>query len=549
MSKGTRRNPLAAIPHTRAGRRLLLGKLRKLSEAQTESALRIWFEVHASLAPQISQWKATLRRRIHGAPGAQELEVAFDRVLGTLVVRTRSSGFAIPKKPIIAAMSKTQHADELAALDVQVCTQGEEGDEVVLDPRHATLTQRAASGNADALAELGIAELFSYAFPVAFVTAGAERDPKSNLICVTEVPDVPRAQGFDALQVLKNLRAEGVLPLASDEDVVRFAMLIASPLMRGRYPGLLGIYWVYGPAGSGKDLLITLARLVWEFVGLKESSPPNALLSLSCVESEDRKTFASNFQAVYANLAEAGKRKTSEIEYLIRLSGTSHIAARGLYANEVSLRNTFTYVASSVETPLQRREIGRRVVIIRTVSAPHHSDAVKRIVEIAELLIGSFMDIIEQGDPTPPANPGGRPLAISLLASYFNATLESVVGESLDELFRAMALYVGRLDLHRGGDATVEKAAAVFLRHKAYRAAHFVEVMMNEKGYEEFFKQLRFGKFVFERINRELAEPAGLTGKGAEYATVEVDGEEYGLRFTEPRHDVFVFFKIADEKE
>lgn len=67
---------------------------------------------------------------------------------------------------------------------------------------------------------------------------------------------------------------------------------------------------------------------------------------------------------------------------------------------------------------------------------------------------------------------------------------------------------------------------------------------MKHAGFQELFTQIRHGKYLFERINRELADP-GLVGDGADYAVVLLDGVEYGLRFFGTRRDAMTFFPVV----
>ncbi len=517
--------------------------------SQIESVKILWLRAHERAAgADLKLWSPVFGRRLRGLDGSPGLEVLFDANQRALCFLT--AGARAPVRiPLRAgqALSSKQHADELHALDAHELVVTPEARFIGLIDRHPTLVLKALADDPHAQSRLGIARVSRPLFPAAFQEARATRDPSTGLLTREEIVELPPVGDLDVVGYFDQLRLERRLPLASTEAVRRFVMMIASPLLREVYSGaLLGIYWITGPAGAGKEFCISIARAIWESVAVPGARAVVELRDAS--GAEDRKTIATAASAVYAQAREAGKHATSFLDHLIRMTGSSTLSVRGNYRDELELPNRLTFIADSAESVPDRREISRRTTVIEVDRIEEGFPSVAIRSEVAAMgprIVASLKAMIESSglDLAAIVSPEGRPHGQMFLSQLLGATPDKVEGEDLTPIFLAMVAYARRTPGHTY-PATPNSPKIASTRPN-YDGSHFVETMREEPGFQVLFKHLSTAKNLERRILREVPNYRKEVVLGqADYIEVLVDGRRYAFRFTSTRPLRFVFFPL-----
>lgn len=452
----------------------------------------------------------TILRRLRGSGHVGPTMLHFSEGYGTLAQTDREERV----RPIIFkgdALSPRTHLHKYVATTgwrVQPTNDG-----YIAGPTYDShsLFNMALGGHPGALAELGIPILRTFDLPVAHVTERWEVQlPHRNIHAV--VPYRWKSSGvapIDPVGFFMRLYAQRRLPLASENDVRVFLMALASPLLRHIGQGQLGIYWLHGPVGSGKDYLAEMIAKVWERVA-RAGRLAKFDLTLTD-ELELKRSFFSGIGAVYARAKEAGKRK-GIADLLIRLAGTDYITARGMRRDEATIPNLFTIVADSAEDVPDRREISRRTAMIEVAHIDEQvskGDVLRDVLDNAEGLLLGLAQVVESR-PTEwylsQANLGSRPLIPVALSRLLGAELPVVKGRDLDDVFDAMVEYIGRFAGDEGEKQRCQARDkdgrdAQLLKH--YRFSAFIETMKKQIGYAETFEGHKASSTLVTWITRE----------------------------------------------
>lgn len=546
---------LLSIPPTRAGIRHIEISLQRARFTQRAIDLvkRALIDEHVMSDRRVQpERRRQYEKAVRGAPGADGLEIQFERRMHRLVYTTAHAPVPTPLSNLRAGAMTRSAVDELDAIRAQTIITHESDNGTVthkleLDPRFASLTSRANQGNPEALRALGIASVEYHAFPALDLETSSTIDATGGIHRV-EVPQLSTVRDpCDVVELFEELRLGGLLPLASREDSVRMVMAVASPLVRHILPGQQGIYWFQGPAGSGKDLCIAMIKAIWDSVGADDTHVFAEIRDPK--GEEDRKTLGAHPHALYVRLREAGKQPDAMIEKLITHACADEISTRVLYQNERPIPNTFAYVCDSVERVPERREIGRRTVVIKT-SPPGFDVKTADLIHIATekgpSIIASLADAIRRSDVIHDisSSPEGRPLLQVALARTFGAELDLVCGQSLDDIYLGILSYVQMPDAPKSHVSPSMNMPQIATQFDVYTSTSLVDTMKRQDGHESAFGSLKHGRFVFERINREAQYDVAMDKPGMQFFPVEVDGHRYGLRFLDARGSKFVFVRL-----
>lgn len=407
------------------------------------------------------------------------------------------------------------------------------------DKAFASNWNKALVGHHQALASLGLAVAHNHRFPIAFVTDERRVDPRTGVIVMTKIPELKDGDpSFDVVGFFVDLWRAGRLPLASENDVRKFVMCIASPLLREVAPGMMGIYWFVGPPGAGKDWLCELAAAILEH-GLADCSCSSKFDISVTDDLEAKRSFYAAGPAVFGRAKEAGKRKI--IEMLVRFAGTDRLPARGMRLDEIHIPNVFTYVADSAEDLPEQREISRRTVMIQLVTMDDEESkgAVHReILARAPDIIASLKRLVESKPREwylEQSATDGRPLIPVALARLLGASLAPVEGRRMDDLFEAMLEYTGDEALNVGIDKQWDEAKRKKLKwgkpveaFPFFPIAHFVDVMKTQPGHQNLFRELSSPRLVKMKLDVETDYPK-VTQGSQEYLRVEIDGTPYAF--------------------
>lgn len=529
-------------------------KLRDAGESERNIA-RVLDLFLASFVPD-SDMAVTVRHHFKrgwfGQPGSDGLEVVFDTFLDGLAYVTTMSPSPTPLDLRSGKFDPAKHADELSTVDAYEVVGKEKNGETEyvwgIGPRVASLSARASRGNPEALSRLGVVELTRHRAPVAFRTSSSVWLPEERRIRRVEILGASTERGLDVVAWFDQLRQNGRLPLASAEDVRRFVMALASPLLRLELPGLLGIYWFHGPSGSGKDFLVTLLTAIW-----KNASTPGFRTTSEIRDpsgDEDRKTLGANPDVLYVRLKEAGKKAPQLIESLIQYTGSNEISVRRLYRDESSIPNAFTWIADSVESIPDRKEISRRTVAVQVAKMDPDTipaDVLAEVTSRAPVIIASLLGVIECAgmDALRVASPAGRAAGLDVLAKLFGANLDEVRGSGLQELFVALREYVEDAQLKRKEPKFDKaKAPAIASTVPVYSTAHFVDTMKARDGHRAYFERIRNAGWVSERIHCETEYLSKVTHGAETFLSVDVGGTPFGFRFVDAKGSMFLFAPV-----
>jgi len=585
-------DPLEEIPVTHAGVSFIRHKLQQLFAEEKDkverlkAALDVWLELAAHReqqrllgaaerlaaregieevpAPDLDRILWLYHRRLHGIDKAGPTPLHFNWFAKELRLGSSTGEtYRINIKKAVT-LSQKNYAHERASTAAVVLRptviETKSGDETVqkIVYKEGEIAHieshfnKTLVGYPPCLGVLGVPRVSVYDFPVAHVREDWLFNPDyKNIDAVIPSPVPPAQPGFDAIDFVLNIFRAGELPLATEEDARRFVMAIASPLLRHHLSGQLGIYWFLGPSGVGKEFMCAVLTEIWASVGIDAA---NAAIDLPEVgEDELRKTFATAGDVAYARAKEAGKNLKG-INLLIRLAGTDKVSARGIYRDEITVENSYTILADSVEGLPDRREIRRRTVTIELApmdDAISKGEVLSRIRESGPATIADLKNLVEQ-HPVDwfrhQATTGGRPLAPIALARLVGANMDPVVTGALPDLFGAMHDYVhshcqdeaehNRLRFRPGKDA---KDLA---KLHTYRLAHFIDTMSAVVGHKEAMRRYHSARLVSLALDRET-DYAAVRRKEKPYHRVTLDGQGYAFKLVRSGRD-FVFMKEAE---
>jgi hypothetical protein len=409
---------------------------------------------------------------------------------------------------------------------------------------------KALVGHSEHLAKLGVPRLTAHTLAAAFLEDSCRIAPETRCIhIVRSARLLPADTAFDPLAYFRQLYREGRLPLASEDDVPRFVMAIASPLLRFIAPGQLGIYWFIGPSGTGKDFNADLVADIHGKSVPGENVPTRFDLSLTD-DLEQKRSFAKAEGTLYARAKEAGKRRQM-IDFLIEVSCTDSRPARVMHGDEYQVRNTFTYLADSVETLPNRREVSRRTVMINVAAVDEDTSFGRLrddVLKQAPNIIASLKRLIETKAPEWylfQDKTDSRPLIPVALARLLGATLPAVSGANTDELFEAVLYFVANYP--EEGEAqrklTTKNDSQETRRLPSYRLSYFIDTMKRLPGYEQLFRQFATVKSVELFLDREARYADVKLGR-RRYLRLEVSDKVYAFKLVRDARN-FVF---AEEK-
>lgn len=500
-------------------------------------------------SPTLEDFLAVTEERLRGLRRGGCFAVYYDT--GVAMLRLyQPDGSAIDIRVKADTLNPQTHAHEFMAslaYAIKVVVVEKEKNEVIawdkkIDRAFVSEFNKALSGHRGCLRALGFPKLKIYELPVAFVEPKLEIE-RDGLI--TGVRIVHRALGdasFDTMQFFLGLFRAGRLPLVSEEDVGRLVMAIASPFLRSIAPGLLGVYWVLGPSGAGKDFLAELIADIWEAL-----APSGGRAKFDVTVSEDlehKREFFGAAGAVYARVKEAGKR-AAVVEQVIRFAGTDRLSARGMRRDDTSIPNTFTFLADSAEDLPDRKEISRRTIPIRVVSVDDKKVSLgevrKEVVSKAPDILANLKALVETQTAAwflGQKNTGARPVIPVALAALLKVSLPKVEGRDLDELVDAMLDYTSTAMGQAEGAAQRTKArpkdgkAPTVL--PSYRLTHLIDMTAAKPGCKQLFD--RGGEFstppaISKVIQRELVDIEWSYSGGSEtYKVVTVNGIPHALK-------------------
>lgn len=478
------------------------------------------------------------RKRLHGVDDAGPMRLFFCENTNSLALLQADNtyiaitGASFPVK----AHLHERWSTTAARVKIEVSGTAEVSVAVAVEDAESKF-DKAMRGLKSMLRSLGIPVLRAYQFPLAHRRTSISVDAVERNLGGILVPELTGGDPtFDVIGFLDALREDGRLPLASRDDVIRFTMMLAAPLLREVAPGLLGVFWILGPSGAGKLFLYTCAETAWT-AGAKTTEPAGTELSVTD-ELELKRSFAAAGDALYVHAPEASKR-AGMVDSLIHLSGSQFLASRGMRQNEVRIRNTFTFVADSVEDLVDRREIHRRTVVI---NVKHTADdkgkgvALRLIGENAHHILAALKAKVESQPESwyrEQDRAGTRPVIPVALARLFGVELPEVTGGGLHDLFEAMHDYVDGIGKAEGDrekkKSQKRKDGAVFSKLPSYRIDHFLDEMRERAGHRVAMSLYGSRSDVINVLRRETDyRPGDRSGPG--YLPVELNGDWFALK-------------------
>ncbi|MDC0749959.1 hypothetical protein [Polyangium mundeleinium] len=544
-------DPFKHLPVTWAARELFEYKLRDWPASLRHAAFDVWVREKARLEAKVpAALDVTLdvyKRRLLGDREFGPVKPYFSEVEQKLAYDDAAGrrSFVNCKESGPSTKSNLHEAQATAAWTV--CEEEKRDGSIVHVPGWAqttsSLMNKSTIGQRAALRVLGVPTIMRYDLPVAHVQDGWGVEPRTKVITATKAFQFPAGvEEIPALEFFLKLFRDGRLPLASENDVHLFVACLAAPLLRDIGRGQLGIWWVIGPPGAGKDFLAEMCTGAWETVS---TGPSRVSFDLNVTNDlETKRSFAAAEGAVYARAKEAGKR-LGMIETLIQVAGTSTLTARGMKENERSIPNSFVILADSAEDLPDRREISRRTVMISVADMDDSISKGAVLDEVKKAAPGLLLNLKRIVESKPPewylrqTDTGSRLLIPVALARLLGATLPEVQGQDLSDIFEAMRDFITTPTAKDEGERERKKAMDRGAKESgemkslpSYRLSLFIDQMKGIAGYKELFAT--FGdkaRSLATRIMRESGYAAVRTGK-RQYLAVQIGSIEYAFKLT-----------------
>jgi hypothetical protein len=568
-------DPVRDIPVTWAGEALVRHKLRAEFSASHDIDQRVqagaelwqlaraeydvarWLRAAAKHGLKIAieatteQFLDVYAERLRGIDRAGPFRPYYDEgQQGLRLILTRGSSVAVRTKG--DTLTERAHLHEWCATAIHtivVAIASEDGGKVIVaepgfERAGHSIWNKALAGYPACLVVLGLARLRVYELPIAFVQDDWSVESKTKLLTGVRVVRIDGDASFDTVQFFIGLFQQGRLPVMTDADVRRLVMALASPLLRHIAPGLLGVYWLIGPPGAGKDLLAELLGDIWRVAA---GGRVKVKFDVSITDDlEHKRSFFAAGSAVYGRIKEAGKR-VGMIDQIIRFAGTDQVPARGMCLDEIEVPNTFTYIADSAEDLPDRREISRRTVVINVSAVDDKvvslGDLRADVLAHAVDIIANLKAIVETKSPEwflNRKNTGARPVIPVALAELFDVELPQVVGRNLEDLFDAMWDYISTKACGTEGQEQQQKArdkdGKEVKAFANYRLSHLVETMRTKIGVQGLFKDFGTPRSIVLALQRE----ADYGRHKLPYLRVEVHGTPHAFKLVKDRRN-FVF--------
>lgn len=561
-------DPMHDLPVTWAARELLEHKLRDWPTPLRDAAFEVWIHEKARLeaeSPDVGDKMLSIyRQRLEGDWDFGPVRLYFSDLEQRLAYHDAAGRryFVNCKDGGPSTKSNLHECQSTAAWTL---IQEEKKDGTVeyvpgWAPTTSSLMNKSMVGQRSALRVLGVPAITRYDLPVAHVVDGWEMEPPTKLVTATKAfAFPPSVVEIPALSFFLDLFNAGRLPLATENDVRLFVACIAAPLLRDIGRGQLGIWWLIGPPGAGKDFMAEMVAAIWAAVS---PHPLRVTFDLNITNDlEMKRSFAAAEGAVLARAKEAGKR-VGMIETLIQVAGTSTLTARGMRENERSIPNSFVIVADSAEDLPDRREISRRTVMI---SVADMDDSVSKGAVLEEVkraapgLLLNLKRLVESQAPEwylRQADTGSRLLIPVALSRLLGATLPEVQGQDLSDIFEAMkdfiATPIAKEEGERERRKATERGNKESLEMKmlpSYRMSLFIDQMKGIAGYRELFATFGDkGRPLTTRIMRESGYAAVRAGK-VPYLAIKIGNTEYALKFTRSSRNFILVPKDEYDKQ
>lgn len=558
-------DPLEHLPVTYAGVGYAEEKLAAWEPADRDAAIELWRRERARREARdgvsIELVELVHHRRLFGHMGVPVHRPYYDVLNGEVRVVDRGSrrytvagSRGLNKKNSFHALIAT--TGYVATMRVDKKT-GQEIPEPGWRPDADALFQSAAGGHRDILHVLGLPAMYGHDYPVAFLNREWRIAPSTMHLersdAAATLDDVEEVSPVDFFMAAFHARR---IPLATPNDVLLLIAAIASPLLREMFTGQLGVYWIIGPSGVGKEYLCTIVTSVWN--AANPNGPGASFEVLAAGDLELKRAMEGAKGAVFARIKEAAKRGEMLINELIRLSGTDQLPSRGVGKAEIRLPNVFTYLADSAEDVPNRREISRRTLVIRAAPSDDRLPKGAFLEDVRKNARGMLLwlqrRIENQGRDwfLQQADTGSRPLVPVALTRMLGATLPGVEGENLDELFEAMLAYI-RSDEGKteGSDRLAvmkrrsSKESLFSTTFPSYRFSRFAGEFRALTAYRELIDSFgKSSKNIAVRIARET-DYAIVASGSAEYHAVEINGDRYAFRMEGSNQRFILYPEVA----
>ncbi|WP_437723623.1 hypothetical protein [Sorangium sp. So ce861] len=539
------------LPVTWAAKQLFEDRLRDWSPSLRGAAFATWMYEKAlreAESPEgVDRVLSIYRQRLTGDPAFGPVHMYFSEVEQRLAYHDAAGRrYFVSCKESGPSTRSNLHECQSTAAWALVEEENKDGTSEYVpgwEPTTSSLMNKLMVGQRSALRVLGVPAVTRYDLPVAHVKDGWDVEPGTKIVTATlAFAFPPNTKEIPALDFFLGLFRAGRLPLATENDVRLFVACLSAPLLRDVGRGQLGIYWLIGPPGAGKDFMAEMAEAIW---GAVSAHPLRVSFDINITNDlEMKRSFAAAEGAVFARAKEAGKR-LGMVETLIQVAGTRTLTARGMRENERSIPNSFVIVADSAEDLPDRREISRRTVMI---SVADMDDSISKgavldeVKQAAPGLLLHLKRLIESKTPEwylGQADTRSRLLIPVALSRLLDATLPEVKGQDLSDIFEAMiefiATPVAKEEGERERKKAIDRGVKESLEMKtlpSYRMSLFIDQMKGIAGYRELFAT--FGdkaKALTTRIIRESNYANVRAGK-VPYLTVKIGNTDYALKFT-----------------
>jgi len=557
-------DPMRDLPVTWAAQELFEHKLRDWPKPLRDAAFETWIEEkarhEAGVIEAVGEARLIYSWRLEGDPAFGPVRLYFSEVEQRLAYHDPAERryFVNCKEGGPSTKSNLHECQSTAAWTL---IQEEKKDGTVeyvpgWAPTTSSLMNKSMVGQRSALRVLGVPAITHYDLPVAHVVNAWEVEPRTKVVTATLAFVFPsNTEEVSALDFFLGLFRAGRMPLATENDVRLFVACVAAPLLRDIGRGQLGIFWLIGPPGAGKDFLAEMVAAIWAAVS---PHPLRVSFDLNITNDlEMKRSFAAAEGAVLARAKEAGKR-VGMIETLIQIAGTNTLTARGMRENERSIPNSFVIVADSAEDLPDRREISRRTVMI---SVADMDDSVSKgavLEEVKRAAPGLLLNLKRLVEAQPPewylrqADTGSRLLIPVALSRLLGATLPEVQGQDLSDIFEAMkdfiATPIAKEEGERERKKAIDRGNKESLEMKmlpSCRMSLFIDQMRGIAGYRELFAT--FGdkaRTLTTRIMRESGYAAVRAGR-VPYLGIKIGNIDYALKFTRSNRN-FILVPIED---